>query len=366
MSTNTIDASTITVRCPADGTVAGNVTETTAIEIADRVVGVRAAQRDWEALGSVGRAVWLGRYRDWLLDHDEEIARLLQRETGKTWQEATFEIPLGLDVINYYAKNAARFLADGHPRPHGLLTAHKKLTVARRPYPVVGVICPWNFPVMIALVDAVPALAAGASVVVKPSEFTPLATQRAIEGWQEIGAPPVFACVTGTGAAGEALVDAVDYVQFTGSTRTGKRIGARAAERLIPCSLELGGNDAAIVLADADLDRAVNGVVWGSLFNSGQACVAIERVYVEAQIHDEFVARVTERVARLRQGQDGRGYDADVGALASVAQLEIVESQVQDAIGKGARASRLAARVVPSAARSSSPRSSSTSTTRWT
>jgi acyl-CoA reductase-like NAD-dependent aldehyde dehydrogenase len=338
MSTNTIDASRITVRCPADGTVAGNVEEHTPIQVADCVARVRAAQRDWEALGSGGRAVWLGRYRDWLLDHDVEIAGLLQRETGKTWQEATFEVPLGLDVINYYAKNAARFLADGRPRPHGLLTAHKKLTVARRPYPVVGVICPWNFPVMIALVDAVPALAAGASVVVKPSEFTPLATQRAIEGWQEIGAPPVFACVTGAGAAGAALVDAVDYVQFTGSTSTGKRIGARAAERLIPCSLELGGNDAAIVLADADLDRAVNGVVWGSLFNSGQACVAIERVYVEAQIHDDFVARVIERVARLRQGQDGRGYDADVGALASVAQLEIVESQVRDAVDKGARA----------------------------
>jgi betaine-aldehyde dehydrogenase len=338
MSTDTIDASRITVRCPADGTVAGSIEEHTPIQVADCVTRVRAAQRDWEALGSGGRAHWLGRYRDWLLDHDIEIAELLQRESGKTWQEATLEIPLGLDVLNYYAKNAARFLAHGHPRPHGLLTAHKRLTITRRPYPVVGVICPWNFPVMIALVDAVPALAAGASVVVKPSEFTPLATQRAIEGWQEIGAPPVFACATGTGAAGAALVDAVDYVQFTGSTSTGKRIGARAAERLIPCSLELGGNDAAIVLADADLDRAVNGVVWGSLFNSGQACVAVERVYVEAQIHDEFVARVIKRVALLRQGHDGRGYDADVGALASVAQLEIVENQVRDAVGKGARA----------------------------
>lgn len=338
MSTNTIAASTITVRCPADGTIAGSVEEHTPSQVADCVAGVRTAQRDWEALGPGGRAVWLGRYRDWLLDHDVEIAALLQRETGKTWQEATFEIPLGLDVINYYAKNAARFLADGQPRPHNLLTAHKKLTIARRPFPVVGVICPWNFPVMIALADAVPALAAGASVVVKPSEFTPLATQRAIDGWQEIGAPQVFARVTGSGAAGEALVDAVDYVQFTGSTRTGKRVGARAAERLIPCSLELGGNDAAIVLADTDLDRAVNGVVWGSLFNSGQACVAIERIYVEAPIHDEFVARVTERVAGLRQGQDGRGYDADIGALASVAQLEIIERQVQDAVGKGARA----------------------------
>ena len=339
MSETTTIASGVPVRCPADGTIVGSVEEQSPAQVADRASRVRAAQPAWEALGPGGRAMWLGRYRDWLLDHSVELAELLQRETGKTWQEATFEVPLGIDVINYYAKHAARFLADEHPRPHGLLTAHKKLTVALRPYPVVGVICPWNFPLMIALVDAVPALAAGAAVLVKPSEFTPLATQRAIAGWQEIGAPDVFACVTGTGGdRRRASSRRSTTCSSPARPRTGKRIGARAAERLIPCSLELGGKDPAIVLADADLERAVNGVVWGSLFNAGQACVSIERVYVEAPIHDEFVARVAEKVAALRVGQDGKGYDADIGALANAGQLQIVERQVTDALAKGARA----------------------------
>jgi betaine-aldehyde dehydrogenase len=336
MSSLTLDC--VAVHCPADGTLVGSVEQHSTGDVAEVALRLRTSQSEWEAVGVEHRAAWLRRYRDWLLDHDDELAELLQQETSKTWQEATFEVPFAADVINYYVKRAARFLADGHPRPHGQLTAHKKLTVAYRPYPLVGVICPWNFPIMIALVDAIPALAAGAAVMVKPSEYTPLATRRAIEGWHEIGAPDVLACATGTGATGAALVDAVDYVQFTGSTRTGKAIGTRAAERLIPCSLELGGKDAAIVLADADLDRAVNGVVWGALFNSGQACVAIERVYVEAPIYDEFVARVAEKVNALRQGQDGRGYDADIGALANSAQLEIVERHVDDAIAKGARA----------------------------
>jgi betaine-aldehyde dehydrogenase len=191
-------------------------------------------------------------------------------------------------------------------------------------------------PLLIALGDALPALAAGAAVVVKPSELTPVATRRVIEGWREVGAPNVLSCITGAGATGAAVVDGVDFVQFTGSTRTGRVIADRAAQRLIPCSLELGGKDAAIVAADADLDRAAAGVVWGALFNSGQACVAVERVYVEAPVHDEFVAKVVQKVGALRQGRDGRGYQADIGALASEAQLRIVEGQVEDAVGKGA------------------------------
>jgi betaine-aldehyde dehydrogenase len=327
----------IEVRSPADGTTVGSVAAQTAAEVAATVARVRAAQAAWEALCAAGRATWLRRYRDWLLDHDEELADLLQRETAKPWQEATFEIPVAVDLINYYAGHAGSWLAESHPRPHGLLTAAKRLTVNYRPYPVVGVICPWNFPLLIGFADSVPALLAGAAVVIKPSEFTPLATQRAIEGWGEIGAPDVFACVTGEGPTGSAVVDEVDYVQFTGSTRTGRRIGQRAAERLIPCSLELGGKDAMIVLADADLERAANGAVWGAMFNCGQACVSVERVYVEAPVHDEFVRRVTEKVSALRQGQDDHDYRADVGALANTAQLAIVERHVTDAIAKGAR-----------------------------
>ncbi len=202
----------------------------------------------------------------------------------------------------------------------------------------MGVICPWNFPLLVALVDSIPALIAGAAVVVKPSELTPLATSRLVEGWREIGAPEVFACVTGAGAAGAALVEEVDFVQFTGSTATGKRIAQRAGERLIPYSLELGGKDAMIVLADADLERAANGAVWGGLLNAGQACVSVERIYVQAEIHDAFVERVAEKLAALRLGRDDHSYSADIGPLESGAQLQIVEGQVEDALAKGARA----------------------------
>jgi acyl-CoA reductase-like NAD-dependent aldehyde dehydrogenase len=333
-----IDQPMIDVVAPADGALVGSVPDQGPADMAAMAGRARTAQPAWEALGPVDRARWLHRYRDWLLDHDDELADMLQRETGKPWQEATLEIPIGVDLINYYAAHAAQFLADAHPRPHGLATAAKRLTIAYRPYAVVGVICPWNFPLLIAMVDSIPALLAGAAVVVKPSELTPLATRMAVEGWREIGAPEVLACATGTGAAGAALVDEVDYVQFTGSTATGRRIAQRAAERLIPCSLELGGKDAMIVLADADLKRAANGAVWGGLFNAGQACVSVERVYVEAGAHDAFVPLVADKVAALRQGADDHGYRADVGPLASAVQLEVVERQVADAVAKGARA----------------------------
>jgi acyl-CoA reductase-like NAD-dependent aldehyde dehydrogenase len=334
----THEAVRLEVRSPADGTSVGSVPDQSASEVAAAAAEIRAAQPAWEELGVAGRARWLSRYRNWLLDHDEELAVLLQRETAKPWQEATFEVPVVVDLINYYVDHAPEFLRESHPRPHGLLTAAKRLTVRYRPYPLIGVICPWNFPLLIALVDSAPALLAGAGVLIKPSEFTPLATLRALEGWREIGAPEVFVCVTGAGQSGAALADQVDYIQFTGSTATGRRIGQRAAERLIPFSLELGGKDAMIVLADADLERAANGAVWGAMFNSGQACVSTERVYVEAPIYDEFVARVTAKVAALRQGKDDQRYRADVGALATEAQLHTVERHVNGALAAGARA----------------------------
>ena len=203
----------------------------------------------------------------------------------------------------------------------------------------MGVICPWNNPILLALGDALPALLAGAAVAIKPSELTPLATSEIVRGWREdLGAPDVIECITGTGAAGAALVDEADFIQFTGSTRTGKAIARRAAERLIPCSLELGGKDAMIVLADADLDRAANAAVWGGMFNSGQACTSVERVYVEESVYDEFVGLVAERVRGLRQRAGGGGVDCDVGALSSEAQLDIVDRHVSEALAKGARA----------------------------
>jgi betaine-aldehyde dehydrogenase len=300
---------------------------------------LRGNQPAWEALGPSGRGEWVGRLRDWLFDNDERVAELLQRETGKPWQEASLEVPFAIDLIEYYRKRAGKFLADSHPRPQDLLIASKKLTIAYRPYAVVGVICPWNNPVLLALADAVPALLAGAAVAVKPSELTPLTTGEIVRGWrEEVGAPGVLECLTGAGGTGAALVEEADFIQFTGSTRTGRKIAQRAAERLIPYNLELGGKDAMIVLADADLERAANAAVWGAMFNSGQACTSVERVFVEDAVHDEFVALVAGRVRGLRQGADGKRFETDIGSLSSQAQLAIVERHVSEALANGARA----------------------------
>jgi acyl-CoA reductase-like NAD-dependent aldehyde dehydrogenase len=301
------------------------------------VAALRSHQPSWEASGTGVRAEWLRRLRDWLLDNEARLVDVLCSETGKPRVEATFEIMVTCDVINYYADRARRFLADEKVRPHGLLTAAKRLTKVYRPYPVVGVITPWNFPLLIPGVDAVPALLAGAAVILKPSEVTPLSAGELARGWEEIGAPPVLACVTGLGATGAAVVDVVDMVQFTGSTTTGRIIAARAGERLIPCGVELGGKDPAIVLADADLTRAVNGIAWGGLLNSGQACISVERVYVEAAVYDRFVALLTEKVRSVRQGTDDGSYSADVGPLATGVQVQIVRNHVDDAVARGAK-----------------------------
>jgi betaine-aldehyde dehydrogenase len=328
----------IEVHNPADGRLVGAVPNQSADEVAAAVAELRLYQPAWEDLGGDGRGVWLRKLRDWLLDHDDEVADVLQSETSKPRAEARVEVPIIADLINYYAANAAKFLADENVSASTPMTLQKKLTKVYRPHPVVGIITPWNFPLTMPMIDGIPALAAGCAILIKPSEVTPLSAQLIERAWTEIGAPPVVRVVTGLGATGAAVVDNVDFVQFTGSTRTGKLIAAHAAAQLKPYSLELGGKDPAIVLADADLDRAVNGIAWGGLANSGQVCISVERVYVEAPVYDEFVARLTDKVASLRQGQDDSSYKHDVGALATEAQAKIVEGQVDAAIAAGAKA----------------------------
>ena len=170
---------------------------------------------------------------------------------------------------------------------------------------------PWNYPLVNSVGDAIPALAAGNAVVVKPSEVTPLTSLLFERGLHESGLPEgVFQVAVGTGETGAALIDEVDMVMFTGSTRTGRKVMERAAQTLTPVSLELGGKDPMIVLADADLERAANAAVYYSMQNGGQTCISIERVYVEAPVYDEFVAKVTEKTKALRQGPpDGAGLD---------------------------------------------------------
>ena len=326
------------IRCPATGDVVGTVPVHSSDDVAKTASRLRAAQPHWSAMGPHGRAEWLGRWRDWIFDHTDELLTLLQLESGKSWGDTNVEILSGTQCINYWSDNAAKFLADQSVKPSGAANLAKKLVISYHPHELVGVITPWNYPLAMPLLDIPAALMAGCAVVSKPSEFTPLAWQRAVQGWKDIGAPDVFDVVTGLGETGAAVVDAVDMVMFTGSVATGRRIGMRAAERLIPCSLELGGKDAMIVCADADIDRTVDGAVWGGFFNAGQTCISVERVYVEAPVYDEFVDQLVKRTQALRQGMDAKhDYSVDVGAMATEQQLKIVAAHVQDAISKGAR-----------------------------
>jgi acyl-CoA reductase-like NAD-dependent aldehyde dehydrogenase len=336
----TSSAGRVEVHNPANGTQVGSLPAMTAAQVAALAGTLRAAQPAWEALGPAGRARHLRRWLDWIMDNDRRILGLVQRETGKSWGDASIETMVAVETINYVTRHAAKFLADSSRRPHGPASLTKKLELYRRPYQLVGVITPWNYPLAMPMLDVPGALMAGAAVLTKPSEVTPLAWAEVVRGWnEEISAPPVLGCATGYGPTGAAVVDAVDMIQFTGSTKTGRAIGIRAAERLIPASLELGGKDAMIVLSDADLDRAVGGAIWGGFFNAGQSCVAVERVYVEAPVYDEFVERLTARVRTLRQGMDEPGaFTSDLGAMANETQIQIVERHVAGALSGGARA----------------------------
>jgi acyl-CoA reductase-like NAD-dependent aldehyde dehydrogenase len=334
-----VGAERIEVLNPATGRPVRSVAVDSPERVAETVARVRANQAEWEALGIEGRYRWLGKLRDWLLDNEERVTDTMVAETGKVRGDAANEPAYLADLINFYGTRAAGFIGEEAIRPHTPLLAAKKLRVQYRPHPVVGIISPWNFPLILALGDAIPALQAGAAVVIKPSEFTPLGLAEVVEAWKrEIGGPDVLECVQGVGETGGALVDAVDFVQFTGSDRTGRKVMARAAETLTPVSLELGGKDAMIVLDDADLDRAANAAAFGGMMNSGQICMSVERIYVEEPAYDEFVAKLTAEVGKLRQGADDARKPKDVGAMTSPNQSTIVADHVEDAIAAGAKA----------------------------
>jgi len=323
---------------PADGSVITGVPLDGPDEVAATVARVRANQPAWEALGRKGRARWLGELRDWLLDNQDTVAETMQRETGKVWAEASSETPYVCDLINFYSKKARKYIGDEKVPAHSPLMKVKKLKVTYRPHPVVGVISPWNFPLILSLGDAVPALIAGCAVVIKPSEVTPLGLAEIVEAWKgEIGGPDVLDVVNGMGETGSALVDEADFIQFTGSDRTAKKVLARAADTLTPVSAELGGKDPMIVLRSAELEKAVNAATWGAFANAGQVCISVERVYVEEPIYDEFVSRLTAEVGKLNQGMDGPEHGKDVGAMTFPPQTDIVESHVEDARTNGAK-----------------------------
>jgi acyl-CoA reductase-like NAD-dependent aldehyde dehydrogenase len=323
------------VQSPATGEKIAELDVATAEDVVRAVSGARKAQLLWQEESFAARAKVLYRFRDLLIDHKEKIADILTAETGKPRAEVYGnELFYLCDAIGFWAKNAARHLKSEKIRPHLLKT--KKVVSMHMPLGVIGIISPWNFPLVLTIGEAIPALMAGNAVVIKPSELTPLTALFAVELAQKAGLPAdLLQVVVGFGETGEMLIDHADMISFTGSADTGKKVMRRAAERLIPVTLELGGKDPMIVLKDADLERAANACVWGALMNSGQVCTSIERVYVEAPVYQDFVNRIVERVRALRQG--GSEEEVDLGSMTSAEQLKKVESQVEEAVKRGAK-----------------------------
>lgn len=324
-----------TILDPATGAVAGEVSWTDPADVARIAADLREAQREWERRGPGGRARTLSRYAVWLADHRDEIEKLLIAETGKSATDAAQEVPLVLMILSYYIKNIDKALAPESRPAASPLLAIKKITVHYRPRAVVGIIAPWNYPVANAMMDAIGALAAGCSVLLKPSERTPLTAEVLLRGWTEVGAPPVLALAQGARLVSEAVIDNSDYIQFTGSSATGAKVMERAARRLTPVSLELGGKDPMIVCEDADIPLAANAAVWGAMFNAGQTCVSVERVYVLDAVYDQFVNAVVQAVNKLEMGA-GEGYH--FGALIDDNQVSVTARHVEDALARGAKA----------------------------
>jgi len=333
-------AATIGVENPATGELITTVPLLGAEELREMVARARRAQPAWEAAGFEERGHVLRRAQKWMVDNAERVIDVVCSESGKTFEDAQIsDYGYTVAALGFWAKNALAYLADERvPSWNNPLIAGKKLIIRYAPIGVVGVIGPWNYPITNSFGDCIPALAAGNSVVLKPSEVTPLSSLLMEEMLRECGVPEsVFQVATGDGSTGAELVGHVDCMMFTGSEATGRKVLRAAADAMIPCYLELGGKDPMIVCADADLDRAANAAAFYSMNNAGQVCISVERCYVEAPVYDQFVQKVVGNVSRLRQGGPSGAGSVDVGALTFPPQLQIVDEHVRDAVEKGAR-----------------------------
>jgi succinate-semialdehyde dehydrogenase / glutarate-semialdehyde dehydrogenase len=293
------------------------------------------AQAEWAARTVEERLAVFHRFHTLLLRDREILADLLQAETGKARRDAFEELCEPALVAGYYVRTAPKLL---RPRKRaGLVPGAIRVTELRRPKGVVGIISPWNYPFALALGDLIPALIAGNGVVLKPDSQTALSPLFGADLLYRAGLPPdLLQVVLGDGPTiGGAVVDTCDYIGFTGSSRTGALIAARAGERLIGCSLELGGKNPMIVLDDADLATTARSAARGCFANAGQLCLSLERIYVPDAIFDGFADAFVTAAGALRQAA-GYSYDADMGSLTSQRALKTVSEHVDDARAKGA------------------------------
>lgn len=328
------EATTLPLRNPRTGQSDGELPVTSAAEVAALGVALRRAQPAWADESIEQRCQRLSALADALAARREGFLDTLLADTGR-WHESQIEVDGTIAAIRRWVQQAPACLAEKPVQQEAIPFIQTQQTWVA--FPVVGIISPWNFPLMLTLIDAVPALAAGCSILAKPSEVTSRFVPLLREALEEAGLGEVFALVTGAGATGQAVIEASDQICFTGSVATGRKVGEACARRFIPASLELGGKDPALVLSDANIEHAARALAWGSFVNGGQSCMSIERVYVEAPVADVFIAALVKEAAALelawpdpKQGQ--------IGPVIAASQVALVRNQLADAKAKGARA----------------------------
>jgi acyl-CoA reductase-like NAD-dependent aldehyde dehydrogenase len=325
----------IAVPAPFTGQILATIPACAPEDVSDAVRLARSAQPSWAARSFADRRSILLRFHDLLLDRQEQALDLIQLESGKARLHALEEVIDTALVARHYGLHAEEHL---RPRRHpGALPALTTAWEHRHPVGVVGFIAPWNFPLILGVTDLIPALMAGNSAVLRPDVQSSFTALWAADLLYEAGLPrEVLRVVTGRGRVlGPLLINSVDFVMFTGSTATGRQVGRQAAERLIGFSLELGGKNPMIVLEDADLDAAVDGLVRGAFVGAGQVCESIERAFVHSSIFDAFTRRFVERVTGMKLS-GALEYGVDMGSLTTAEQLAAVAAHVEDAVSKGA------------------------------
>lgn len=326
----------LTVTNPITGEVVGSVPRCSPEDVSSAVETARSAQLAWATLPFHQRAKIFKRFHDLILRDKDSLFDTLQAESGKSRRDAFVELFAVACEARYYAYHGGRHLRPR--RAKSAIPLRDKTVVIYRPVGVVGIIAPWNFPFILSICDAIPALLAGNGVVIKPASLTPLSVMWGREKLIEAGLPPdLMQVVAGSGSElGNTLIDNVDYVMFTGSTEVGRKVAERAAKRLIPCSMELGGKNPLLILPDANLKHAAVGVIEGSFNNCGQVCINFERAYVDASVYDAFIQELATQTERVRLGA-GSTFGTDLGSLISENQLATVEEHVNDAVEKGAQ-----------------------------
>jgi succinate-semialdehyde dehydrogenase/glutarate-semialdehyde dehydrogenase len=326
--------STIEVRNPATGRLSGAVGCTSSEQLAELAGQARAAQKAWQKTSWAERGRVIARLHDLVLDQSARVFDTIQSETGKCRRDALAEVVTVAGTARYYLSHGERFLASRQKM--GAIPLITRSVLDHRPHGLVGLITPWNYPFLLTVGDAIPALLAGNAVMVKPSESTPLSAGLGKTLFVESGLDPdLLQIVQGGPEIGAELIRHVDYVAFTGGTVTGRRVAVAAAERLIPFSLELGGKNPMVVLKEAPLEQAAAALVAGAFSNAGQTCIAIERVYVETPVFDRFAKLVAEGASQIRVGWS-ESFDLDMGSMIHATHAAKVQQRIDAAVRAGA------------------------------